>query len=208
MIYELGNNNSIEADFDYTLLKELKITILGSGNRLIFHSKPLIKNASLVIYLNCQNSTVILGSHIICNKNVFISMLPAGKGELSHDLHCEIESGVIFNGSVSLTMSESNNSIFIGGDSLFADSISLTTSDSHKIFDLESGARLNPAKDIYVGRRVWIGTGVRLLKGTHVSDDSVCAAGSIINDKFNSANVILAGILMYAEKNGQKYLVN
>jgi tetrahydrodipicolinate N-succinyltransferase len=51
----------------------------------------------------------------------------------------------------------------------------------------------NPAKDIKIGNRVWIGAHVSILKGSEIGDGSVVAIRSLVNDKF-PANVLLAGI--------------
>ncbi len=46
---------------------------------------------------------------------------------------------------------------------------------------------------IVVGRRVWIGSHVKVLKGARIADGSVVAAGSVITKAFDEQNVLLAG---------------
>jgi acetyltransferase-like isoleucine patch superfamily enzyme len=43
------------------------------------------------------------------------------------------------------------------------------------------------------GEHVWVGTKVVCLKGTEISDNSVVGAASVVNNKFDETNVVIAG---------------
>jgi acetyltransferase-like isoleucine patch superfamily enzyme len=69
----------------------------------------------------------------------------------------------------------------------------LLTSDCHSILDLSTKARINPAKDIIIGDRVWFGAPVKVLKGAVIGNDAVVASGAIVTSGNYQSNSILAG---------------
>lgn len=85
-------------------------------------------------------------------------------------------------------------SIVIGDNCLFSDGIEFRTGDSHSILDALSGRRINPSADIEVGKHVWIGHDVKVLKGTTISNNSIVATGAILTGKSYPANTVIAGI--------------
>lgn len=70
--------------------------------------------------------------------------------------------------------------------------ISIRNHDSHHIFDMKLGTRLNYNKAINIGDRVWIGRDVKLMKGFAIGRDSVVGAGSVTSSVFPS-NIIIGG---------------
>lgn len=85
-----------------------------------------------------------------------------------------------------------NNNIIIGEQCMLSDCIEIWSSDSHPIYDLESGQIINEEKPIKIGNKVWIGSHVKILKGTEIGDNSVIAMGTIVT-KNVPANVIYGG---------------
>lgn len=102
-----GENNLIYCDFDYASLKGLHITIKGKNNCITIENVPKI-NGNCALTIIADNSKIHLGSSIVCNKNLFISLLPAGGGKRGDKLFCKIDDGTIFNGSTSIILSESD----------------------------------------------------------------------------------------------------
>lgn len=92
--------------------------------------------------------------------------------------------------------------ISIGEDCLFSDDIEFRVGDSHSILDYKTRNRLNPSKDITIGKHVWIGHGVKILKGTAVSNNSIIATGAIQTGKQYPNNVIIGGIPAKVLKEG------
>jgi acetyltransferase-like isoleucine patch superfamily enzyme len=70
--------------------------------------------------------------------------------------------------------------IRIGSGCLVASGTFFTLSDMHPIFDLRTGARLNPARDIVVEDRVWVGYEAVLLKGAAVGRGSVVGLRAVV----------------------------
>ena len=48
-------------------------------------------------------------------------------------------------------------------------------------------------KGIFIGNRVWIGSGVRVLPGAVIPDGCIVAAGSIVTKKFSETECLIAG---------------
>ena len=62
----------------------------------------------------------------------------------------------------------------------------------HSIVDARSGARLNPARDIHIGRRVWIGQRAIILKGSRIGAGSVVGAAAVVTGEIPE-NCVAAG---------------
>jgi len=94
---------------------------------------------------------------------------------------------------VHIAVTEPGSKVEIGEDCQFAYDIDLRTGDSHSIIDATSKERLNHAKDIYIGKHVWVAAHSILLKGVSILEDSVVATGSVVTKGFEEKGVIIAG---------------
>jgi acetyltransferase-like isoleucine patch superfamily enzyme len=83
--------------------------------------------------------------------------------------------------------------VVIGNECLFSNHVKIRSSDSHLIFDLSSGVLLNPARDIILGDRIWVGEDVHILKGAEIGNDSIIGAGSVVTGKVFPSNSVIAG---------------
>lgn len=70
--------------------------------------------------------------------------------------------------------------IRVGEKGQLAGGIELTVSDMHPIFDLASGRRINPAQDVVLGERVWLGEHVTVQKGAVIGHDCIIGARSVV----------------------------
>ena len=112
----------------------------------------------------------------------------------------ELGAGSGLNGAVRLLMHEPAR-ISIGPGALIADGVDVTVSDMHPIFDVATDARLNPAEDVVIGSRVWIGQRSLVLKGARIGHDTVIGASSVVTGSIpahcvaagNPARVVRAG---------------
>ena len=110
-----------------------------------------------------------------------------------------IDAGVLKIGRNFTTMdslfivSRDNKKIEIGNNCLFSKNITIRNNDGHTITDKNTKKILNPSKDVYIGNNVWIGTNSVILKGAHISSNSVVGALSLVNKKFSEENIIIAG---------------
>jgi acyl-[acyl carrier protein]--UDP-N-acetylglucosamine O-acyltransferase len=71
--------------------------------------------------------------------------------------------------------------IVIGEDCLFSENIRIRSSDQHSVIDLASKRQINFPADVAVGRHVWIGADVSVLKGVTIGDGSIVGAGSLVS---------------------------
>ena len=98
------------------------------------------------------------------------------------------------------------STIRIEEDCLFSNSIDITTTDWHSVYD-DSGNLMNPEKDVKIGKHVWIGRKVTICKGVSVPNDSVIGVGSVVTRSFYESNVIIAGNPADIKKRGINWKV-
>jgi acetyltransferase-like isoleucine patch superfamily enzyme len=168
IIIESDGDNVIDIPEQTIAKGSGRITLAGSGNRIVMDrsdfpigvSIQLLDGASLTIAANLNA------------RNLFIH---ARQGAAM-----TIGEAVGFNGQVRLMMHEAG-SMSVGRGCLFGDFTDVTNSDMHSIVDIASGERVNPARDVAIGERVWVGQRCMLLKGALIGDGSVIGAGSIVS---------------------------
>lgn len=87
-----------------------------------------------------------------------------------------IGSNTFFNHNCSVT---AKKSIQIGDDVVIANNVVIVDHD-HKFSNcgLQSGYNIEPVK---IGNGVWIGANCVILKGVNIGNNSVIAAGSVVN---------------------------
>ncbi|MDG9730413.1 acyltransferase [Ignatzschineria sp. RMDPL8A] len=91
--------------------------------------------------------------------------------------------------------------VIIGKNCMFSREIEIRSTDVHKIYDLDTGERINPAKKVIIGDNVWIGARVIVSKGANIPNGCVIGASSFVNKKFETCNVIIAGTPAKVVKN-------
>ncbi|MBV9758771.1 MAG: hypothetical protein JO047_17135 [Alphaproteobacteria bacterium] len=62
----------------------------------------------------------------------------------------------------------------------------------HSILDAASGTRVNPARDVSLGDRVWVGQRSMILKGVTIGHDAIIGAGAVVTRSV-PAHCIAAG---------------
>ncbi len=83
-----------------------------------------------------------------------------------------------------------NEKIIIGDNSLISWNVLIMDTDGHQIVRDNGDVNIF-RKPIYIGDRVWIGSRVTILKGSHIADNCIISSGSIINRKFEEANIVI-----------------
>lgn len=113
-----------------------------------------------------------------------------------------IGDGTVFNRSCFVRAWE-RTSVTIGAGCLFSD-VTVETSDLHSVIDVESGIRLNPAKNVAVADRCWVGSGALLLGGCVLSTDTVVGAKAVVTSQF-PPNTVVAGVPARVVKEGVRW---
>lgn len=80
----------------------------------------------------------------------------------------------------------------IGYNTLLSWDILILDTDFHKIMD-KNGNLINKPKKILIGDNVWIGCRNLILKGSRIPNNSVIAAGSIVNNELKGEGKIFGG---------------
>lgn len=105
--------------------------------------------------------------------------------------HVELGGGSGLNGAVRILLHEPGR-VVIGAGALIADGVDIMNSDMHPILDRQTGERVNPAADVEIGERVWIGQRSLVLKGARIGHDTVIGAGAVVTGEI-PAHCVAAG---------------
>lgn len=178
-VVDNGKDNKLEVDEAILAKYNGKIILEGDNNRLSIAGPVLGLGA--FIHLN-GGADVEIGSHI----NAFNLFIYAAKGGV-----LRIGQRVGFNGAVRLLLHEPAQ-LLIGDGALFGSDVDVTVSDMHSIVDAETRQRLNPARDVKIGERVWIGQRCLVLKGVEIGAGTAIGAGSVVTHAI-PANCVAAG---------------
>lgn len=178
----MKNQGAIQFDNPELCIDDLGSCSVGANSLVYINAVP--KTSLGKIRIVCGNNCMIMIRGIAAlNSSLFIFM---------NDGAClDMGSGQLFNGHFDILLHEPS-AIRIGMDCLWG-SGQLMTSDCHSIIDCETKQRINPAKDIFIADRVWLGTNVKVLKGASVASDTVIASCSIVTTGEYPKNSILAG---------------
>lgn len=122
----------------------------------------------LQIVFQSPDCKVIIGDSSIVKGNVYLKSADA-----------RLQIGKRLRARTGIFMNITSANVVIGDDCLFA-SVKFRTSDSHFIYDAESGNLLNHPADITVGDHVWLAEDVLLLAGASVGSGSAVGARSTI----------------------------
>ena len=176
-----GKNNKV--NFNGAKIKKLKYHIIGNGNSIKIDKNNKIKNLSVIINGSNNNLLISGGCKI---ESIQIEMW-SKNGILTIGSNCTIMGAF-------LSVSESNTKLQIGNECLFASDIEIRTGDSHAVYDLSSGERLNKGKSITIGDSCWLAKRVMIMKGGNVPSGSIVSAGSIVTKELLYKNCIYAGV--------------
>lgn len=177
--YSDGNGNIVEAP---SHLKNVTVSFKGQGNRLVISPKSRLANTNIDFPSH--------GGVCLVGKNTWDNSF---KGQIRVGYKCLVSIGdnVTSTNSVYLTSAEETK-IIIGDDCMFATGNQVRSDDAHAIYCVETGARLNPSKDIVIGEHVWIAYNAIILSGAEIGEGSVVGLGSIVKGKFPN-NCVIAG---------------
>lgn len=167
--------------FWYTTVAKIKCVLfniqLGSGSKFygrahFYKNKNTsIKIGSYAVFRSYSNSNLIG-----INRNCSFSTIKSG-AQIVVGTNCGFSGTVIG----AFEKIELGNNVMCGANTL------ITDSDWHND-DPRSGG----IKPVYIGNNVWLGEGVKVLKGVNIGENSVIGAGSVVVSDIPS-NVIAAG---------------
>lgn len=134
-------------------------------------------------------STLIIGDNVVLRGYIGIGL--GSTIEIGKNTKCNFPIFFICSEGSKLT---------IGEDCLISDA-SIYTTDAHSIFDRETKKRINCAKDIIIGDRVWLGRKTWVMKGAVIGDDVVVGACSMVTGDIVSNSICVGSPAKVVKKN-------
>jgi acetyltransferase-like isoleucine patch superfamily enzyme len=166
-----------------SILSSVLVDIKGDRNRIEIEDGCLLNRVTFFIRGDDHRIEIKKGCRFsgggalwLCDRNC---SLVIGENSTFEDVH--------------IAASEPGSKVEIGEDCMFAYDIDIRTGDSHSILDSRTGERVNPARDVYIGKHVWVAAHTILLKGVSIPDDCVVATGSVVTRSCDERGVVLAG---------------
>ncbi len=164
-------------------MKKTTIKVSGHGNQLIIAKGAAITNCE--IRLSGRNNKIFIGENV---------RFRSGKIYLKDTENQTISIGADTTVEGAYLLVDEAASIHIGKDCMLSTDIIIRVGDKHSILDSETKLRINPAKDVVLEDRVWIGRAVQVLKGTYLRSETVVGACSVVTSKFSKSNCVVAGM--------------
>jgi acetyltransferase-like isoleucine patch superfamily enzyme len=101
--------------------------------------------------------------------------------------------GTTFTRDVHFCTQENGMSIKVGQDCMFSNNIIVRTSDSHPIYDVESGKRINAPAKVVIGNHVWIAPNAKIMKGSEIDDNSIIGSDTMVISGKIDSNTLAVG---------------
>ena len=153
------------------IIKNVKYSIFYKNANIEMFSIPLSSN----IEIN-KESRVIIKKGFGMGRNVNI--------KVRNQSECIIGKGVFLNDNCILTI---RKKIEIGDNTIIGPNVMMFDHDhNYKSIDRKNNFI---CKEIKIGENVWIGGNVCILKGSDIGNNSVIAAGSIVNGRVPSNTI-------------------
>ena len=192
----LGINNSVFVNLEskFTFLKKIFLQVKGNDNKIIINSGSKISNTQFKIEGN--NNQIEIQENCIINSGCI--WLKCDRSKIIIGKKTTIAQATI-------GVAESDLSVIIGNNCMFSYGIDIRCGDSHSIIDLQSGKRINYAKDINIQDSVWLATGVKILKSLTIGQGSIIGAGSIVT-KDIPKNCLAVGVPAEVKKTNVTWL--
>ena len=138
-----------------------------------------------------RNNTLIIKDRVVFHNGVLITLENEGNT-------LEIGEDTDFQGC-SFIVREYGTKVTVGKGCMFSANIFVRNGDSHTIYNAQN-EKVNPAKDVTIGDRVWIGHSVTILKGSIIDNDSIIGANSVVPGKHIPSGSIAVGNPVSSQK--------
>ena len=170
---QINNSNFIKSVFECRK---------GHENTVIFGSNTFMSNSKLLI--KGSNNRVEIGSDGFINGLVITVEGDNNKVHIGDKVFVLDDTRMI---------TVDGSTLHIGNECMFSDRIDIRTTDNHAIIDMDTSKRINFEENITIGDKVWIGTGVNILKGSLLPDGTIVGARSVVTKQFQCENTIVVG---------------
>lgn len=171
-------------------IEQLNIIIRGENNEIYLEEPIKFSDSAILIEGNNNKVSIASSRYTLC----FSFLMPNNAGIFCNNRSIEIGKDVYL-GKLWANVGNEGHTISIGSRCLLAEGCMLRTVDGHTIYDNDSLEILNEGDgSIELADHVWLGSDVKVLKGTKVSRHTIVAAGSILTKKYDEERCVLGGI--------------
>lgn len=180
-VIDNGTQNRFTLPDTNRLIGDCRITI-RNGN----HNHIELGNHSqfnqLKIDINGNHNHVKLGENVKLSGKLLI---------VGDNLHIHIGDRTT---AVSVYVLARDRSVRIGADCMISRDVEIRASDVHKVYDLTTHERLNPAvQDVVLGEHIWVSANVTISKNVQIANGCIIGAGAFVNKSCETPNCTLAG---------------
>ena len=155
--------------------------VFGANVRIDWNTNINSKRNQLIIGDNVYLRSNSKGYHAGMPFNTTILIDKAGAS-------CEIGENCRLNG----VYIHAQKRIVIGRNTVIASGVNILDSNGHEVISTNRTVGRDIPQEIVIGENVWIGLNATILKGTHIGNNSVIAAGSVVKGNIPE-NVIVQG---------------
>lgn len=148
-----------------------KCDVIGKNNKIVIGKDTLLKEA--VFRIRGNDNKIIIDDNCIIGPNC--SFWIEGNESLIH-----VGKNTTFTRIVHFCAQEDHVSIEVGSDCMFSNNIVVRTSDSHPIYSMEDGKRINPAKNVSIGNHVWVAPNAKVMKGVDIGSGTIIGSDTIV----------------------------
>lgn len=165
---------------------EIPANIIFRGKNNTLRINKGVRFGSFDISFDCDGGLFDIGSH------------RAGIGDFKGNIRIGQDSKIIIGDDVTCTSRcyfscVERSTIVIGNDCMFASGNEIRSDDSHAIFDVNTGLRVNIAQDVRIGAHVWLGTSAVVFGGSRIGEGSVIGRSAIVTSDIPN-NVVAVGM--------------
>ena len=169
--------------------------IRGSNNQIIIGQGTCL--SSTLFHIIGHNNRIIIGDR--CTIGEGCSFWMEG-----NNITITIGSGTTFTLLCHFNAQENGARIDVGEDCMFSNKIIVRTSDSHPIYDMSSGKRINSPKPVVIGKHVWIAPDSKIMKGAIIGDGCIIGSNTMVS-KHIPENSLAVGMPAKVVKEGIKW---
>lgn len=186
-----GENNNVI--FHPDDIPHLALNISGNNNTVIIGKLRSNTTGQLIINAPMDNSTIIIGADLYIRHFCRIDIgLDEPFFEKVDDININIGARTGIEDMVVCTVN-SHTKISVGNDCIISCGVVLFQTDSHPVYDFNTGKILNKVNDLIIGDHCWLGARTTILKNSVVANDCIVGWGAVVSGKFEEKHCAIAG---------------
>lgn len=174
-----GNRVEFRGRRSLRMLWRIRFHPGATGNRVAVGER--FRMGSLKIEIGGSDNRLTIGDDVRWGGRIVLS---GKRGQVSIGDRCHATEVYLANRGARVT---------IGADCLFSHGIEIRSADMHPVYDLETGARINPPADVSVGDHCWLGARSFLGKGANIPNETIVGACAVVTTQFRAEHTAIAG---------------